>query len=186
MVDSEAMKRKLTQAPRTQAPLRGDATGGEVESVLVFRRARVGEEGELSAIAWASKAHWGYPAAWMEAWRPHLTLTRKTLTAEQVWVAEIEATGRLAGFFSVRPERGGWWLEHCWLRPEFIGQGWGRLLMAEIRRRARELGASEVCFTADPNAEGFYLKMGAERTGMNRYFLLGTIARELPKMRLPV
>lgn len=142
----------------------------------------------MSALAWASKAHWGYPVAWLEAWRPHLTITRATLAAEHVVVAkaEVGATGEVAGFFSLRSEAGGWWLEHCWLRPEVIGRGWGRELVKEMARQARALGASEVRFTADPHAEGFYRKMGAERIGVDRYFLLGTVARELPLMRLPV
>lgn len=156
------------------------------ETELEFRRAREGEVAELSALAWASKAHWGYPVAWLEAWRSHLTITRATLAAEHVVVAEAGATAEVVGFFSLRSERGGWWLEHCWLRPEVIGQGWGRRLVEEMARRARALGACEVRFTADPHAEGFYLKMGAERIGVDRYFLLGTVARELPLMRLPV
>ena len=38
-------------------------------------------------------------------------------------------------------------------------------------RRAHELGARTVTIQSDPNAEGFYQKMGARRAGENVYEL---------------
>lgn len=35
-------------------------------------------------------------------------------------------------------------IKHLYLRPETRGRGWGRLLITELERRARELGAREL------------------------------------------
>ncbi|MET0297023.1 MAG: GNAT family N-acetyltransferase [Microbacterium sp.] len=35
-------------------------------------------------------------------------------------------------------------IKHLFLRPETRGRGWGRLLIADLERRARELGAEEL------------------------------------------
>ncbi len=41
-------------------------------------------------------------------------------------------------------------VKHLWLRPEVRGRGWGRMLLADLERRARELGA--VTLVLDTNA----------------------------------
>jgi GNAT superfamily N-acetyltransferase len=158
-----------------------------VKAPLVFRRARNDDTDELSAIAWAAKAHWGYPVSWLEAWRTHLTITRETLLTQEVWLAEGagEAAG-IVGFFSVRPSAEGWQLEHLWVRPAWIRRGWGRQLMAAALKRAQALGADSLRIIADPHAEGFYRTLGAVRTGVDRYYLFGTVLRELPLMELEV
>jgi predicted N-acetyltransferase YhbS len=64
-------------------------------------------------------------------------------------------------------------LEHLWVLPAWIGTGLGRRLFVRAMRRAHELGARTVTIESDPNAEGFYRKMGARRAGENVYELEG-------------
>jgi GNAT superfamily N-acetyltransferase len=52
-------------------------------------------------------------------------------------------------------------LEHLWVSPEHIGTGIGRALFDHAVRRAAALGATTLSIEADPNAEGFYRRMGA-------------------------
>jgi hypothetical protein len=47
-------------------------------------------------------------------------------------------------------------------------------------RQARALGVSKLRIKSGPNAEPFYLKMGAGRTGLEVYQLPGHIRREVP------
>ena len=56
-------------------------------------------------------------------------------------------------------------LEHLWVSPAWIGSGAGRLLFERAMDRAASQGAKLVKIEADPNAEGFYLRMGARRVG---------------------
>jgi hypothetical protein len=46
-----------------------------------------------------------------------------------------------------------------------MGQGIGRSLFDHAALRGQELGFREIEIESDPNAEGFYLRMGARRIG---------------------
>lgn len=56
-------------------------------------------------------------------------------------------------------------LEHLWVAPTHIGTGIGRRLVAHATERLRAEGVRTVRIESDPNAEGFYVKMGARRVG---------------------
>jgi predicted N-acetyltransferase YhbS len=72
-----------------------------------------------------------------------------------------------------------------WVSPEHIGAGIGRALFDHAVRRAAALGAATLIIEADPNAEGFYRRMGARRVGENVYEIEGH-RRELPLLILDV
>ena len=76
-------------------------------------------------------------------------------------------------------------LEHLWVLPEHIGAGIGRALFDHAVRRAAALDVTTLSIEADPNAEGFYLQMGARRVGENVYEIEGH-RRELPLLTLDV
>ncbi|MDI1250600.1 MAG: GNAT family N-acetyltransferase [Lacunisphaera sp.] len=151
-----------------------------MESTPLFRRARPSEAAVLTQIALTAKQSWGYPDEWMAEWRPDLTITPGYIGSLPVWVAEVEGT--VAGFFGLVPEDGQWHLEHLWVLPAFQARGLGRALFDEAVRQARGLGATELRIKSDPNAEPFYVKMGAVRTGLEVYDLLGKIRREVPQL----
>jgi GNAT superfamily N-acetyltransferase len=146
----------------------------------VFRRARPAEAAVLTQIALAAKQSWGYPEEWMAQWRPDLTIAPGYIGGSPVWVAEW--AGTVAGFLGLVQLEGDWFLEHLWVRPDYQGRGLGRALFSAAVRLARELGATELLIKSDPNAEPFYLKMGAVRTGLEAYELSGGIRREVPQL----
>ena len=147
--------------------------GDDVE----VRRAGPGDAGELGRVAFAAKGHWGYPGRWMELWRPGLEVSPGFVRDNEVHVAisggKPVSTPSSAG--------GGLDLEHPWVLPTWIGTGLGRKLFGHAMRRAQELGARTVTIESDPNAEGFYRRMGARRAGENVYELEGR-ERALPVM----
>ncbi len=146
--------------------------------LLQFRRAVAQDAPLLTEIAIAAKRHWGYPDEWMAQWRPDLTLAPTYLRSELVVVAEL--AGEVVGFAGLSELEGSRFLEHLWLRPSHIGRGFGRTLFLEIARQAQAAGIPELRIKSDPNAELFYLKMGAVRTGSDSYLLLGKFRREVP------
>ena len=148
---------------------------------LTFRPAVAADAEALTALCRAAKAHWRYPAAWLDAWRGDLRVTPEYIATG--WVGVAEVSGETVGFYGLKRAADGWYLEHLWLEPKWIGRGLGRSLFAESAQAARALGATELLIKADPNAEGFYLKMGACRTRVETYLLLGTIKRDLPHFR---
>jgi N-acetylglutamate synthase-like GNAT family acetyltransferase len=52
-------------------------------------------------------------------------------------------------------------LDHMWVVPERMGTGVGKELFLAAMQKASELNLSSVEICSDPNAEGFYQKMGA-------------------------
>lgn len=146
----------------------------------LFRRALPQEAAVLTQIALTAKQSWGYPEEWMAEWRPDLTIAPGYIASSPVWVAEVE--GAVVGFLGLVRADGQWHLEHLWVLPAFQGRGLGHALFAEAVRQARALGATELRIKSDPNAEPFYLKMGAVRTGLDVYDLLGKIRREVPQL----
>jgi GNAT superfamily N-acetyltransferase len=131
--------------------------------VITFRRASPEAADELTLLTLASKAHWGYDAAFMEVARPSLTVTPGYLETNDCWVAEIE--GKTVGWLSLVPMPDGLLLDNFFLLPANIGSGVGRLMWEEAVQRARAQGAKRMTLEADPNASGFYQRMGARLMG---------------------
>jgi GNAT superfamily N-acetyltransferase len=128
-----------------------------------IRAAHPGEVGALTALAVRSKAHWGYDAAFMQGVLPELTVTTATLDEHAVFVAEHPRG--IAGFYVLGLEEGVPTLRDLWIDPPAMGLGVGRQLWAHMLQQARARGYRTVRIDSDPNAEGFYLKMGARRVG---------------------
>jgi predicted N-acetyltransferase YhbS len=56
-------------------------------------------------------------------------------------------------------------LRDLWVDPPAIGTGIGARLWTHMLEQARRLGYRAVRITSEPNAEGFYARMGARRIG---------------------
>ncbi len=142
-------------------------------------RAKERDAEALTRIAFAAKRHWGYPERWIERWRETLTITREFVRRSEVYAAIVE--GAPVGFYALTGKGRKIELEHLWVLPESMGTGVGRALFGHALRRAGSLGAEIVGIEADPNAEGFYQKMGATRVGEITYPIDGR-SRTLPLM----
>jgi GNAT superfamily N-acetyltransferase len=118
----------------------------------------------LTEIAYAAKRHWGYPERWIESWRDTLTI-RAEFIAANVTYSAIE-DGRAVGFYLLTNESDGLHLDHFWITPRAMGRGVGRALFEHALEQARKLGHRTLKIEADPNAEGFYTRMGARRVGV--------------------
>jgi GNAT superfamily N-acetyltransferase len=145
-----------------------------------IRRAGPTEAGVLSALALRSKAHWGYDAEFLAACQDDLTLTADDITTSTVYVCDgVDAP---LGFYRlVFPGDGIAELDALFVEPEAMGQGVGKRLWRHAVAIARELGCSEMVWQSDPQAEGFYLAMGARRAGESESTVLP--GRMLPLMR---
>ena len=148
---------------------------------MELRRALPGDADILSRIAFAAKGHWGYPERWMERWRGGLVITPDFIRQNEAHLATVE--GESAGFYALLGEGPKIDLEHLWVLPERMGLGLGRALFGHAVDRASALGAETLGIEADPNAEGFYLRMGATRVGEIVYELDGG-ERVLPLLAL--
>lgn len=138
---------------------------------------------ELTRIALAAKAYWGYPERWMEIWRPQLTFTPEYFEESESWMATVE--GKPVGFYTRRDKNGTAWIEDLWVQPEYIGKGFGKALFLHAVEHARERGYKALQLEADPHAVGFYEKMGMHKIG-ERHTSVDSQPRVLPIMEMDV
>ncbi|GAA0454470.1 N-acetyltransferase [Actinoplanes capillaceus] len=145
----------------------------------MIRLARVEEAGALSEVALRSKAYWGYDEPFLEACRAELTLLPGEVSSRRTSVAEID--GRIAGFYTLdgQPPEGE--LGNLRIDPEHLRRGIGRSLWRHAMGVARGLGFTTILIDAEPNAEGFYLEMGATTVGSTPSTSIP--GRVLPRMR---
>ena len=126
---------------------------------VTVRQANAPDLHRLTAIAHAAKASWGYAPEMMAKMTDALTATEKTLATEIVRVAQSEKG--IAGWISYMPVNDKTVsVEGLWIDPNFMGKAVGRLLWDSMEQDAVSNGFAEIEVLSDPNAYGFYEKMG--------------------------
>jgi N-acetylglutamate synthase-like GNAT family acetyltransferase len=130
---------------------------------VTIRKAATADAPVLTRIAHDAKRHWGYPEHWINHWQDDLTISAEFVAANEVYVAERE--GALLGFYALitRTEKAE--LDHLWVAPAHIGTGVGKELFLHAMQTAAGQGVDAVEILSDPNAAGFYRKMGAHEIG---------------------
>lgn len=129
----------------------------------MIRRAVSGDAAGLTAVAHAAKRHWGYPESWIALWERELTVSAELIERYPVHAA-VEGNV-VAGFYALTFAGADCELEHFWVAPARMGAGVGRALFEHAVERCRAIGARRLWISADPNAEGFYRRLGARRVG---------------------
>lgn len=130
---------------------------------MTIRAARPDETQALSDLALRSKAHWGYDADFLEKTERELTVKAVEVAQGRVFVAE--QGGKVVGFYGFEHEPPLLGLDFMFVEPASIGTGVGAALMGHATAAAKDLGATTLQIVSDPNAEGFYRRMGAKRVG---------------------
>jgi GNAT superfamily N-acetyltransferase len=142
-------------------------TADPSETVLI-RRARGGEDVTLTALVMRSvQQQWNYSAEFM-AWNPEEIAIAPHHLIEMI-TNVLEVGGRVVGLYVLRGEAPEMELSRMMIEPDMIGQGYGRVLWDHAVEIARGLGVREITIDGDPNAEGFYQRMGAETVGEHEW-----------------
>jgi GNAT superfamily N-acetyltransferase len=148
---------------------------------LQIRQAQPEEADLLTRIALDAKTHWGYPPDWIKHWEADLTVSPDFIKNNHVYVADEE--GEVRGFYALCVTGKKADLEHLWVRPDYIGTGIGKELFLDAMKRAANLAVGEVELSSDPNAAGFYERMGAKQIGETQSKVHG-VYRKLPRMKI--
>jgi len=146
---------------------------------LKLRQALPEEAAALTDITYEAKRHWGYPEHWIKFWETDLTISPEYIQNHHVVVAEVEE--EIVGFYALTVNAKKSELDHMWVVPKQMGNGVGKALFIHAMQGASQFGIDEVQISSDPNAEGFYAKMGAYRIGETVSEVDGQ-ARVLPLM----
>jgi len=135
----------------------------------------------LTQISISAKRYWNYPERWMEIWTPQLTFAPEYFEKNDSWVA-VDGNNQI-GFYTLQDQNRIAWIENLWVLPAYIGRGLGRQLFIHAAERARQNGYKSLQLEADPNAMGFYEKMGMHKIGERQSEVDGQ-PRSLPIMEM--
>jgi len=147
----------------------------------MIRRALPEEASTLTTIALEAKRYWGYPEHWIKHWESDLTISADFIRDHHVYVAE--ADGEIRGFYALCVSGDKAELEHMWVTPASIGTGIGKELFLDAMERAAALAVRDVEISADPNAAGFYKRMGAMQIGEVDSPIDGK-TRKIPRLKI--
>ncbi|HEU4768255.1 MAG TPA: GNAT family N-acetyltransferase [Pyrinomonadaceae bacterium] len=145
------------------------------------RSASPDDANKLTQIALDAKRHWGYPEHWIKHWEADLTVSPDFICENHVYV--FERDGEICGFYALCVNANTAELEHLWVTPALIGTGIGKELFLDAMERAATLEVREIEISADPNAAGFYERMGASQVGEVDGTMDGQV-RKLPRLKI--
>jgi GNAT superfamily N-acetyltransferase len=124
----------------------------------VIRPAEPSDAPRLREVARAAKVHWGYDDELVRGWAAGIKLEGEIEVAEE--------DGTVVGWSAILPgSDGAYVLEDLWVVPEYMGRGIGAELFRRAAEQARRHGASALEWGSDPNAVGFYEKVGGRIVG---------------------
>jgi GNAT superfamily N-acetyltransferase len=150
---------------------------------MPIQRAQPHQAPTFTALAHAAKQHWGYPAAWITAWREELTFTADGISSHPTFY--VEEADTTLGVYRLKLEDLDAELTDLWVHPSAIGRGLGRALFAHAESTAQSLGATRLHLASDPHAETFYLHLGMTRFG-ERDATIADHPRVLPLLQKPL
>jgi N-acetylglutamate synthase-like GNAT family acetyltransferase len=148
--------------------------------MLHLRPAHQDELAELTQLCLRAKAVWGYDEAFMRACRAELTLTAADIKTSQVQVAQRDAG--VVGVAQIVSRGALAELAKLFVEPTCLHGGVGRALLTWAVDTARRNGARTMIIESDPDAVGFYQRMGAIRDG--EVASASIPGRMLPRLRL--
>jgi ribosomal protein S18 acetylase RimI-like enzyme len=136
-----------------------------VALVALIRNARAEEAYALESLQRRASDVWAENRAPLAAHPDAIAAPHQAIAEGRVRVA-VDASGRRLGFSVVLSvEDGRCELDDLFVEPEVMGMGVGRVLVDDFAMRAAAGGASYVDVVANPNAQGFYSRLGFEITG---------------------
>jgi len=129
-----------------------------------IEKASIDDHETLTAITKKSKAYWGYSAEQIEIWSPFLTVSEEYIETNTVFNLRID--NEIVGYYSFFHESEFTIkLDNLFVLPEFIGKGFGKILMNDFLVRIKDEKVQKVVLNSEPKAESFYTKFGFLKVG---------------------
>lgn len=127
-------------------------------------KAEIADSEILTAITKKSKAYWGFSKDILKEWEHLLTITKDYIEINEVYklVQNDQIIGYYSYFFT---DQNSIKLDNIFILPDFIGKGFGKILMNDFLKNIKQLSINKVTLDAEPNAEKFYKTFGFETIG---------------------
>jgi GNAT superfamily N-acetyltransferase len=126
--------------------------------------AEVADSEILTTITKRSKAYWGFSEEILKEWEHLLTVTKDYI--EENEVHKLVVNDRIIGYYSYYAiDESTIKLDNMFILPDYIGKGFGKLLMNDFLKEVGLLGIKKITLDAEPNAEEFYKKFSFETVG---------------------
>ncbi|QGK76551.1 GNAT family N-acetyltransferase [Flavobacterium sp. SLB02] len=132
--------------------------------VMTIQKAIPGDHEILTQITKKSKAYWGYSNEQIEIWSAFLTVSEEYIETNPVY--NLVFDDQIVGYYSYFHEsENSIELDNLFVLPDFIGKGFGKILMNDFFMRVKSLSIQKVVLNSEPNAESFYSKFGFVKIG---------------------
>ena len=125
---------KLVDAERADVVLGRRLLQPGVEMMKIVR-ARAVDAATVTAISFAAKRSWRYPASWIQRWQDALTITPGYIIKNPTFIAAVD--DQIIGFCAIRLVGENAILDHLWVAPPFMKAGTGSALFQHAEHVAR-------------------------------------------------
>lgn len=126
---------------------------------MIIEKANKNDHQILTEITKKSKAYWGYSDEQIGIWSEFLMVTTEYIETKLVF--KLVINNEIVGYYSFFHEcENVIKLDNLFVLPEFIGKGFGKVLIQDFFNRLEGSTAKKVILNSEPNAEKFYLKFG--------------------------
>jgi GNAT superfamily N-acetyltransferase len=127
-------------------------------------KAEIADSEILTVITKKSKAYWGFSEDILKEWEHLLTITKDYIEKNKVY--KLVQNDQFIGYYSYfSTDENTIKLDNIFILPEFIGKGFGKILMNDFLKNIKQLGINKITLDSEPNAEKFYLTFGFETIG---------------------
>ncbi|KFF04838.1 GNAT family N-acetyltransferase [Flavobacterium reichenbachii] len=131
---------------------------------MIIQKASITDHEVLTEITKKSKAYWGYSVEQILEWDKNLTISKDYIRDQNVF--KLVNDNLIIGYYSyVFKEEKVIELDNLFIFPEYIGNGLGKYLLLDFLNRIKETNIEKIILDSEPNAEGFYSKMGFVKIG---------------------
>lgn len=147
---------------------------------MTIEKATANDNEILTVLTKKSKAYWGYSEEQIEMWSEVLTISKEYIATKSVY--KLVVNNEIVGYYSFFHESEETIeLDNLFVWPDFIGKGFGQILMKDFLLRLENSGIKKVVLDAEPKAEKFYERIGFVKVGEIQTSIKD---RFLPKMEL--
>jgi N-acetylglutamate synthase-like GNAT family acetyltransferase len=117
----------------------------------------------LTKLTIASKSYWNYEEKQISMWTKDLTISESYVLKNNVY--KLVSNTTIIGYYSFFITNNIIELDNLFIKPEFIGQGNGKILILDFLEKAKEFSPKKIVLYSDPNSEVFCKKFGFTTIG---------------------